>query len=229
MLRLEDAHVRQGAFELSLGLDVPKGARVALMGASGSGKSTLLSLIAGFTWPDAGKVWMDGLDVSRASVAKRPLSILFQDGNLFPHLSVFQNVALGIAPSLRLQTEDQGRVTDALEKVGLRGFDNRKPAELSGGQQSRVALARLLLQGRPLALLDEPFAALDPGLRRDMLELLSALCAEMGQTLIMATHDLRDATRLCDQLVLLDEGRVALEGDLSDLVEKKTEPLKPWL
>jgi thiamine transport system ATP-binding protein len=229
MLRLEDVWVRQGAFELTLSVDVPRGARVALMGASGSGKSTLLSLIAGFVWPDAGKVWIDGEDVSRARVAKRPLSILFQDGNLFPHLDVFQNVALGIAPSLKLDGEDRDRVADALKKVGLDGFEARKPAALSGGQQSRVALARMLLQGRPLALLDEPFAALDPGLRRDMLQLVGELCVETGQTLVMATHDLRDAERLCDRVLLLEDGAVALAGSLSEAVAEEAAPLRPWM
>ncbi|MEX3017191.1 thiamine ABC transporter ATP-binding protein [Gymnodinialimonas hymeniacidonis] len=229
MLRLEDITVQQGDFSLSLSLDVPKGARVALMGASGSGKSTFLSLVAGFTWPDTGKVWIDGADVSRATVAQHPMSILFQDGNLFPHLSVFQNVALGLDPSLKLHSDDEARVTDALEKVGLKGFETRKPAELSGGQQSRVALARMLLQDRPLVLLDEPFSALDPGLRRDMLELVATLCAETGQTLVMATHDLRDATRLCDRLVLLDAGQIILRGDLARLVAQEEEALRPWL
>ncbi len=229
MLRLENIRVEQGDFSLSLALEIPKGARVALMGASGSGKSTFLSLVAGFTWPDAGRVWIDGTDVSRATVAQHPMSILFQDGNLFPHLSVFQNVALGLEPSLKLQDDDKARVSDALEKVGLKGFEHRKPAELSGGQQSRVALARTLLQDRPLVLLDEPFSALDPGLRRDMLELVAALCAETGQTLVMATHDLRDATRLCDRLVLLDAGQIVLEGDLARLVAQENEALQPWL
>ncbi len=229
MLRLEDVTVRQGEFTLSLTLDVPKGARVALMGESGSGKSTLLSLIAGFTWPDEGSVWIDGADVSRATVAKHPMSILFQDGNLFPHLSVFQNVALGIEPSLKLHWEDQARVSEALEKVGLQGFERRKPAELSGGQQSRVALARMLLQDRPLVLLDEPFAALDPGLRRGMLELVATLCSETGQTLVMASHDLRDATRLCDHLVLLDGGAVVLNTPLAKAIADEPAVLKPWL
>ena len=229
MLRLENVHVRQGSFDLSLNLDIADGVRVALMGASGSGKSTFLSLVAGFTWPDKGAVWIDGVDLSRAAVARRPISILFQDGNLFPHLSVFQNVALGIEPSLKLHREDQKRVAQALGKVGLDGFGTRKPAELSGGQQSRVALARMLLQNRPLVLLDEPFAALDPGLRRDMLQLVAALCAETGQTLVMATHDLRDAERLCDQVLLLEDGAVALEGSLSEAIADKAAALRPWM
>ena len=226
MLRLEGVRLRQGDFTLSLDAQVPRGARVSLMGASGSGKSTLLALVAGFVRADAGRVLIAGEDVSRRPVAARPLSILFQDGNLFPHLSVFDNVALGVAPSLRLGQEDRARVTASLARVGLDGFGARYPRALSGGQQSRVALARMLLQGRPLALLDEPFAALDPGLRSEMLALLRDLCADIGLTLVMATHDLRDAERLCDRVLLLEAGRLGLDAPLAQA--RAAEALRPW-
>lgn len=226
MLRLDDIRVTQGNFTLRASLDVPKGARVALMGASGSGKSTLLSTLAGFLLPDHGSLRMGGADVTNAPVAERPLSILFQDGNLFPHLDVFDNVALGISPRLKLSLQDRTRVEDSLDKVGLQGFAAKRPAELSGGQQSRVALARMLLRRRPLTLLDEPFAALDPGLRREMLGLVRTLCDETGQTLIMATHDLRDAERLCDHVVLLDGGRIVLDAALADVTTSAL--LEPW-
>lgn len=229
MLHLDQLRVNQGSFTLSADLKIPSGARVALMGASGSGKSTLLSTLSGFLWPDAGRIMMQGADVTRTPVADRPLSILFQDGNLFPHLSVSNNVALGIDPSLRLGRDDQARVAEALTEVGLDGMAQRKPADLSGGQQSRVALARMLLRDKPLTLLDEPFAALDPGLRRDMLALVKALCEDTGQTLVMATHDLRDAQRLCDRVLLLDGGRVVLDAPLTEAIAESAEALRPWM
>lgn len=229
MLHLDQLRVNQGSFTLSADLKIPSGARVALMGASGSGKSTLLSTLSGFLWPDAGRIMMQGADVTRTPVADRPLSILFQDGNLFPHLSVSNNVALGIDPSLRLGRDDQARVAEALTAVGLDGMAQRKPADLSGGQQSRVALARMLLRDKPLTLLDEPFAALDPGLRRDMLALVKALCEDTGQTLVMATHDLRDAQRLCDRVLLLDGGRVVLDAPLTEAIAESAEALRPWM
>lgn len=229
MLRLEDIRVRQGNFTLSVTLNIPKGARVALMGASGSGKSTLLSTLSGFLWPDAGRIHMDGTDVTTAPVATRPISILFQDGNLFPHLTVFDNIALGLSPSLKLSAEDRARVAEALSKVDLNGMAKRMPSELSGGQQSRVALARMLLRDKAIALLDEPFAALDPGLRREMLGLVRTLCDETGQTLIMATHDLRDAERLCDRVLLLENGQVALDTPLTEAIADNAPALRPWL
>lgn len=229
MISLEGIQVVQGSFTLSAALSLPKGTRVALMGPSGSGKSTLLSLLAGFTLPDAGTLHLNGADVTRLPVASRPLSILFQDGNLFPHLNVFDNVALGIEPSLKLQAQDIHRVTEALAQVGLDGMAQRKPADLSGGQQSRVALARMLLRDQPLALLDEPFSALDPALRREMLALVRDLCAQTGLTLIMATHDLRDAERLCDHVVLLDNGTIALDAPLTDAIANNAAPLQPWM
>jgi len=228
MLRLENTVTRWGDFVLSADLSVARGERVALLGASGSGKSSLLSLIAGFQRPDEGRILIDGRNMTDTTVAGRPLSILFQDGNLFPHLSVFQNVALGVRPDLRLAPSDTQRVESALEKVGLGGMGARAPSELSGGQQSRVALARMLLRDRPLVLLDEPFAALDPGLRSEMLGLMAALCDEAGLTLVMASHDLRDAERLCDRLILLSEGAVVLDMGLADALRDPPEILKPW-
>ena len=229
MLRLDELRFTQDGFTLSLSGRVEAGARLALLGPSGSGKSTLLSLIAGFEWPDAGRILWDGQEITRAEVAARPVSILFQDGNLFPHLSVFDNVALGVRPDLRLTAEDRARVEESLAQVGLGGYGARRPAALSGGQQARVALARMLLRDRPLALLDEPFAALDPGLKTEMLALVRELCAARGLTLIMACHDLRDAERLCDRLWLLEEGEKVLDVALEGLRGDPPDVLRAWL
>lgn len=228
MLRLEDIALTQDGFTLALNAEVPTGARLALLGPSGSGKSTLLALIAGFLAPDRGRICWKGRDITLAPVADRPVSILFQDGNLFPHLSVFDNVALGVRPDLRLSPDDRRRVLESLEQVGLAGYGARRPAALSGGQQARVALARMLLRDRPLALLDEPFAALDPGLRTEMLTLMRDLCAARGLTLIMACHDLRDAERLCDRLWLLEEGRLALDIPMDSLRDSTPDALMAW-
>lgn len=229
MLQLDDLRLRQDGFTLALSASVEAGERVAVLGPSGSGKSTLLSLIAGFAHPDRGRISWDDHDITDRSVAARPVSILFQDGNLFPHLNVFDNVALGLRPDLRLSREERDRVAQSLIDVGLSNMGDRRPATLSGGQQARVGLARMLLRDRPLALLDEPFAALDPGLRAEMLALLKSLSERRGLTLIMACHDLRDAERLCDRLWLLEDGKLVLDAPMAGLRDAPDPVLQPWL
>ncbi len=228
MLRLEGISLGFDGFTLAVDLDLPKGGRLAVLGASGGGKTTLLSVIAGFLMPDRGRIWIDGVDVTEAPVPDRPLSILFQEGNLFPHLTAFDNVALGLRPDLRLDEEARSRVEETLLQVGLAGVSTRKPGDLSGGQRSRVALARMLLRNQPLALLDEPFAALDPGLRAEMMALVADLCDATGLTLVMVSHDLRDAERLCDTLILMQDGRIATHGTMADLMANPPDTLKHW-
>ncbi|NKX44894.1 ATP-binding cassette domain-containing protein [Roseicyclus persicicus] len=229
MLQLDELSLTQDGFTLSLSGGIPAGGRVALLGPSGSGKSTLLSVLAGFDWPDRGRILWHGQDITRAPVAARPVSILFQDGNLFPHLDVADNVALGLRPDLRLTQADRARVEESLAQVGLGGLGARRPATLSGGQQARVALARMLLRDRPLALLDEPFAALDPGLRTEMLALVREIAEAKALTLLMACHDLRDAERLCDRLWLLEDGRKVLDVGLAGLRDDPPAALRAWL
>lgn len=229
MLRLEGVSLGFDGFTLAADFDLPRGGRLAVLGASGSGKTTLLSLVAGFLMPDRGRILIDGIDVTGAPVPERPLSILFQEGNLFPHLTAFDNVALGLRPDLKLDAETRTRVEEALARVGLAGMAARRPGDLSGGQRSRVALARMLLRNKPLALLDEPFAALDPGLRAEMMALVAELCDATGLTLVMVSHDLRDAERLCDGLILMADGHIATRGAMPGLMADPPDSLIPWL
>ena len=229
MMRLDAVRLRQGGFDLAVDLGLVAGQRLAVIGASGAGKSSLLNLMAGFQVPDAGRVLIDGRDVTSVPVAQRPVSILFQDGNLFPHLSVSENVALGIGPSLRLGREDQGRVAEALAQVGMDGMGDRRPGSLSGGQAARVALARMLLRDRPVALMDEPFAALDPGLRREMAGLVADLCDAKGITLVIVAHELRGLERLATDLCLMANGRIEVMGKAAELLSEPPAGLRPWL
>ncbi|WP_375687677.1 thiamine ABC transporter ATP-binding protein [Pseudooceanicola sp. LIPI14-2-Ac024] len=206
MLTLERLEIVQGDFRLTADWSVPMGERLALIGPSGAGKSTLLSVIAGFFPATTGRVLWDGADITGAAPGQRPLAMLFQDGNLFPHLSVRRNVGLGIRPDLRLDAGQKARVAAALDRVGLDGFADRKPGTLSGGQQSRVALARVLVQDRPLLLLDEPFSALGPAMRAEMLDLVDGICRDRGATLIMVSHAPEDAARIADRIAVVDDG-----------------------
>ncbi|MBR9844314.1 MAG: ATP-binding cassette domain-containing protein [Rhodobacteraceae bacterium] len=220
MLTVEGVTIRQGDFTLAADFTLEDGARVAVIGPSGAGKSTLLSLVAGFLAPEAGRVTWDGRDITEEAPGARPVAMLFQDNNLFPHLTVAENVGLGLRPDLRLSQEERGRVEAALARVGLEGYGARKPAALSGGQQSRAALARILVQDRPLVLLDEPFAALGPALKAEMLDLMKEVLDATGAALLMVSHDPEDARRIAPLTILVAEGRaeapVATEALLAD-------------
>lgn len=206
MLTFEKVAIVQGDFSLSADFSVPEGARVSLIGPSGAGKSTLLSALAGFVPVTSGRILWDGVDITNAAPADRPLAMVFQDSNLFPHLTVAQNVGLGVKPSLKLTAQENDRVAEAQARVGLAGFEDRKPAALSGGQQSRVALARVLLQDKPVMVLDEPFAALGPALRVEMLAMMAEIAQERGLTVLMVTHDPKDARQLDGSTVLVADG-----------------------
>ncbi|TFF22157.1 ATP-binding cassette domain-containing protein [Jiella endophytica] len=208
-------------------LSVESGEWLALIGPSGAGKSTLLDLAAGFLTPKAGRVLIAGIDMTRLSPAERPLSMLFQENNLFPQLSAFRNVALGITPKLRVDRAQRALVEAALASVGLEGFGDRRPAEMSGGERQRVALARAFLRERPLILLDEPFAALGPALRRDMLELLAGLRRRDGgapATIFMVTHHPEDAASHADRVAYLEAGEIAAIGPAGAMLSGAGDP-----
>lgn len=207
MLQLETLRVEQGAFTLTA--DVTLSARVtALIGPSGSGKSTLLNAIAGFAALAAGRILWRKKDITRAAPAARPVAMLFQDNNLFPHLTVDENIALALTHG-RPSPAERTDMAAALERVGLAGLGPRKPGTLSGGQQSRTALARVLLQNRPLVLLDEPFAALGPALKHAMLDLVAELARERGLQILMVSHDPADALRIADEACVLSDGSMS--------------------
>ncbi len=208
MLTCENLTLTQGDFQLSADLSFRPGGITALIGPSGAGKSTLLSALAGFLTPSSGKVSYDGQDLTGTAPGARPISILFQDNNLFPHLSIGQNAGLGLQPKLRLSDSQKAQVATVLDQVGLHGMADRKPAALSGGQQSRAALARVLLADRPVILLDEPFAALGPALRSEMLDLVQKTLLRTDRTVIMITHDPADAQRVANETALVADGIV---------------------
>lgn len=229
MLTLEAVRIAMEDFALEADLSVPAGAQVAVLGPSGAGKSTLLAAVAGFQPLASGRILWQGRDLAPLPPGRRPLSILFQDNNLFPHLTAEENVALALRPSLRLSPEERERTRAALARVGLAGLEARRPAALSGGQQSRVALARALLRARPLLLLDEPFGALGPGLRAEMLDLVQEITAETGATLLVVTHEPQDALRIAGLTILVAEGRAARPRRTADLFADPPPALRAYL
>jgi thiamine transport system ATP-binding protein len=229
MLELRGVRVTRGEFTLTADFAITPGRRVAIVGASGSGKSTLLMLIGGFLAPDEGRILWNGSDLTDLPPGERPMSIVFQDQNLFPHLDVAANVGLGLSPSLRLTAADRAKVAEALERVGLSSLDRRKPGDLSGGQQARVALARTLIRGRPIMLLDEAFAGLGPALKDDMLDLVGQLSEETGMTVLMVSHDPEDALRLADDTVFIDAGRAAAPRPTAELFADPPDALRAYI
>jgi len=227
-LELNNITLAQGDFTLTADLALTS-AVTAIIGPSGGGKSTLLSAIAGFLAPQTGQVLWQGDNMTATAPGERPVSMLFQDNNLFPHLTVMQNVGLGLRPNLRLSLEDRMQVTTALDRVGLGGLAARKPAALSGGQQSRVALARVLVADRPLVLLDEPFAALGPALKADMLALVQDVLAEAGKQVVMVTHDPQDAKSIAEMIVVVADGAALGPFETKAVFANPPEPLRAYL
>lgn len=207
-----------GGAPMEFDLDVKAGERAVLMGPSGSGKTTILNLIAGFETPASGHVLVGEREMADLAPAGRPVSMVFQENNLFAHLDVAANVGLGRSPSLRLSADDRLDIASALERTGLGGKERRLPSELSGGERQRVALARVLVRRRPVLLLDEAFAALGPALRDEMLDLVLELHAERKMTILDATHDPLEASRLAETIVFVEAGRIVARGAAADFL-----------
>ena len=193
-------------------LTVARGEFFTLLGPSGSGKTTTLRLIAGFERPDAGRIELGGVDVSRRAPYERDVNTVFQDYALFPHMTVAQNVAYGLRVKRVPRRERAQRVAEALEMVRLPDVGRRKPIQLSGGQRQRIALARSIVNRPQVLLLDEPLGALDLKLRQEMQIELKRIQQEVGITFVYVTHDQEEALTMSDRLAVFDQGRIEQVG-----------------
>lgn len=203
--------------QMMFNFSVKQGEVVTILGPSGAGKSTLLSLIAGFIEPQSGQIVLNGQDSTNTSPAKRPVSMLFQDNNLFTHLTVEKNLALGLSPSLTLSAEQKQQLLDIASRIGLEPYLGVYPTQLSGGQRQRVAIGRCLLQHRPILLLDEPFSSLDPKLKKEMFELLYEIQQEYNLTILMVTHQLEDISLNNNRCLVVVDGQIAFDGRYDNL------------
>lgn len=218
MLTLTNLTYLYNHLPMRFSLSMQAGERLAILGPSGAGKSTLLSLVAGFLAVNSGSLLLNGEDHSNTPPAKRPVSMLFQENNLFPHLTVAQNIGLGLHPGLKLNPQQKQALQDIARRVGLEALLDRLPSQLSGGQRQRAALARCLVRQQPLLLLDEPFSALDPALRKEMLQLVDEVCQERKMTLLMVSHSIEDAARIAPRSILIVDGRVYWDGSTEALL-----------
>ena len=213
-------HYREIVAVDAISLDVRAGEFFSLLGPSGCGKTTTLRMIGGFELPTSGRVELRGRDVTMDPPERRPVNMVFQSYALFPHLSVFENVAFGLRRRKVPDREARQRVGAALELVRLTGYDRRPPAELSGGQQQRVALARALVCKPAVLLLDEPLGALDLKLRRQLQVELKRVQVEVGITFVYVTHDQEEALALSDRIAVMNGGRVEQLGTPEELYDK---------
>jgi spermidine/putrescine transport system ATP-binding protein len=202
-----------------LSLEIERGRFFALLGPSGCGKTTTLRMIGGFEEPTAGRIELGGVDVAPLPPYKRDVNTVFQSYALFPHLSIFENVAFGLRRRGIKSADLKRRVGDALELVNLAGLERRKPRQLSGGQQQRIALARALVNRPRVLLLDEPLGALDLKLRKEMQLELKRIQHEVGITFVHVTHDQEEAMTMADRIVIMNQGRIEQLGTPSELYE----------
>ena len=218
MLKLIDITWLYHHLPMRFTLSVSRGEQVAILGPSGAGKSTLLNLIAGFLAPASGTMMIEGEDHTATPPSRRPVSMLFQENNLFSHLSVWQNIGLGLDPGLKLNALQREKMHNIARQMGLDSLLERLPGALSGGQRQRVALARCLVREQPILLLDEPFSALDPALRQEMLTLVAEVCRDKQLTLLMVSHSVEDAARIAPRSIVVADGRIAWQGKTDELL-----------
>ena len=214
---------------ISANLSLESNKIYAIIGPSGAGKSTFLNLISGFSEISSGSILWNEQEISDLPPSKRNISILFQDNNLFPHLSVWRNLALAVSHWPKISNDDEAKLHSVISEVGIRGLENRKPSQLSGGQQSRVALARVLLQKNKILLLDEPFAALGPSLKDQMLELIEKIARNRGLLVLMVTHDPADANKIASQTIVVKNNKVHPPLNTDKALDPINGPLADYL
>lgn len=200
-------------------LEVGKGEFFGLVGKSGCGKTTLLKIIAGLMTPDEGSIYLQEKEITGLAAEKRGIAMVFQQDRLFPYMNILENVAFGLKMKGLSKKERYQRSSVFLSAVGLSGFENRYPLELSGGQRQRIAIARALVTTPPLVLMDEPFSALDPNLRKEMRDLVLDLHREYGMTILFITHDRDEAFYLFQRMAVMKEGKIIETGSPRKLYE----------
>ena len=201
----------------------------AVVGPSGAGKSTFLNLISGFASISSGSIIWNEQEISHLPPAKRSVSILFQDNNLFPHLSVWRNLALAVTHWPKISRDHEEKLKAVMSEVGILGLENRKPSQLSGGQKSRVALARVLLQENKILLLDEPFSALGPSLKDQMLELIKKIAKNKKLLVLMVTHEPADAKKVASQTLVVKDKKVHPPLSTEKALDPVNGPLADYL
>lgn len=225
-IQLKDINKTFGTYKASdqISFGIEKGKLIALLGPSGSGKTTILRMIAGLEHQDSGDIYIDGVCVNDLSVREREIGFVFQSYALFPYLNVFDNIAYGLKTRKKGKAEIKKRVEELLELVGLSGLGDRYPEQLSGGQRQRVAFARALAPDPQLLLLDEPFAAIDAKVRKELRTWLKDMIEKIGITSIFVTHDQDEAVEVADEIIVTNQGRVEQIGTPTEIYKNPKTP-----
>ena len=223
-LRIKNLCLKFGDWTLDVSIELGAGRCLGIIGPSGAGKSTLLSLIAGFETPYSGDIFIDAHPINDLEPSHRPLTFMFQENNLFNHLTLYENIALGCHPGLKLTQSDRDQIEIALSATELSSIAARKPSDVSGGERQRAALARCLCQKQPLLLLDEPFASLDPLLRSQMHQLVNVLRRQHGLTVLVISHMPLEIAQIADELLFMQDGKIKERGNPDQLLENPTHP-----
>ena len=229
MLLVEQLQTQRQGRQFEFSLSLQPGDIGLLLGRSGSGKSTLLEMLAGFVPLTAGTLLADGQNIAAQPPAARPFTMLFQQHNLFEHLTVRQNIGLGLQPNLKLSRLEQNALQQAAERLQISELLDRLPTSLSGGQQQRVALARCLVRRKPYLLLDEPFSALDPALRQEMMQEVRMLATEQRIGVLLVSHQPQEAKDLADWLGFVDDGKLAFIAPMVALQQPPSRAFAAYL
>ena len=225
-VELKNLNKRFGGFQASddVSFGIERGKLIGLLGPSGSGKTTILRMIAGLETPDSGDIFIDGMRVNDLPAAKRGIGFVFQNYALFRYMTVFDNIAFGLTVQKKDKAHIQNRVTELIRLIGLEGLEKRRPHQLSGGQKQRVAFARALAPNPHLLLLDEPFAAVDAKVRKELRTWLRETISKVGITSIFVTHDQEEAVEVADEIVITNKGRVEQIGTPADIYRNPQTP-----
>ena len=229
MLQVKNLFVDLGGFRLTADFEIERGSLISIVGPSGAGKSTILNALAGFIPLTSGVIKWNGSDITKLDPGLRPLSILFQDYNLFSHLTVKDNIAIGLRPNLKLDDLETEMVNSVIEEVGLSKFKFIKPFQLSGGQRTRVSLARSIVRSKPILLLDEAFSGLGPALRSEMIKLIKDKSIKEGITLIMVSHHIKDAIELDQKVIFINDGETMKPTNVSIFINSLDENIRDYI
>ena len=229
MLQVKNLFVDLGGFRLTADFEIERGSLISIVGPSGAGNSTILNPLAGFIPLTSGVIKWNGSDITKLDPGLRPLSILFQDYNLFSHLTVKDNIAIGLRPNLKLDDLETEMVNSVIEEVGLSKFKFIKPFQLSGGQRTRVSLARSIVRSKPILLLDEAFSGLGPALRSEMIKLIKDKSIKEGITLIMVSHHIKDAIELDQKVIFVNDGETMKPTNVSIFINSQDENIRDYI